>query len=192
MPWLYGPCSYFALGWSPPRDQLRQVPPRADRTRLRRLSLILSPIPRVTLRRALVAALKADPNVTAIVGNAIYPLRLPQKPATNAQTSALPAVRYEVTSIDRQTDLSGTACLASARVRLVALSLAMADCEELAEAFRSLLQAMRGHLVDNFWVLEIQPDDEADSDEDPPDGSDDATFMISVAYVIRFQEFPPR
>jgi hypothetical protein len=133
-------------------------------------------------RAALVARLNADPNLSALVADRIYPQAIPQSNA------AYPAVGFRVPDNDRDHHLDGVAGVASARVELWAESPVYSECDAVAEALRRLFDGFVGVLGGDVTVTETTSAGEGDDYFEPADGSDAGTHQIALEYLFRYRE----
>lgn len=141
----------------------------------------------VSLRLALVAALKADPAVVAIVGDRVFPGIVPQ-------TVSLPAIAYQVVSLarNRPRDLAGRNLIPSARIQISALSRSLSECEAAIEAVRQAIDAFRGDLGGaGLTVVDTIAIDERDLHEDVGDATARPIFRTVADYLVRFREPRP-
>lgn len=138
------------------------------------------------IRRAVDAALRAEPAVAAVVGAAITPVSRRQKQNP-------PALTYQLAANTRQYTLSGPLGKSVARFQFVCYSKTALDGEAVADAIRNLLDGfstprgsgLLGGLADVDWAAH---QGEADARETAADGSDLGTFETAVEFLIRYRE----
>lgn len=143
----------------------------------------LSPAASVTiaggnLKQVLVARLKAEPALTAIIGQRIYPSAIPQG-------VALPALAYRVERSEHETDLAGSAGLVWVQVRFEILSPRVNDCEDVKEVLRNLFIGYSGPLG-SIEVLAVKFQREQDQYHFPIPGSGD-TGTHAKQFDFRFK-----
>jgi hypothetical protein len=137
------------------------------------------------LEPAIVAALKGSPDLAAICGNRIYPSRIPQLPYPS-----LPAMAYQISTVDRVTHLRGAAGLRRVAVELECRSLIKEDNRDAREVIRLLFQGFIGTLG-NLRVKFVTLDDESDEYEQPTPGSDDGTYTKTFTFTFVVRESIP-
>jgi hypothetical protein len=137
------------------------------------------------LEPAIVAALKGSPELAAICGNRIYPSRIPQLPYPS-----LPALAYQIATIDRVMHLRGAAGLRRVAVEFECRSLIKEDNRDAREVIRLLFQGFIGTLG-NLRVKFVTLDDESDEYEQPTPGSDDGTYTKTFTFTFVVREVKP-
>lgn len=142
------------------------------------------------IRRALIATLKADPGVSALVGARVYPLYVPQSEGLGL------ALTVQVLGVTRPTTLAGASGLAVASVQFTAHSRNLIENEGLVEAVRQAVQGLRGTTftaeTGDLTFLNVNPAGERDLLDRGHDGKDAPTFLTSVDYSLRYTEPKPR
>lgn len=131
----------------------------------------------MSLEEGLVAHLKADSAVAALVGTRIYHEKLPQKPT-------YPALAYARTSTERQMTLSGPSSLTQVRIALDAWTHSSAEMKSLAAAVRSAVSGVTGNLG-GVSIQHCTYESEADLSEFEGDRSD---RRVSFELVIWLNE----
>ena len=96
----------------------------------------VTPVPPPILKQAIVAALLAETNLTAILGSNVFPVVIPE--STNLANSA--ALTYKFISSLHATKLVGAAGMQSVRVRFRVSSFTHIDVETIKEIVRNLMQ----------------------------------------------------
>jgi hypothetical protein len=133
---------------------------------------------------ALVARLKADTQLAAIVGTRIYPLVIPQKGAT-------PALVYAIPNTDRARNLAGAAGVATARVLIDARASSYATVKALQEILRQY-DGFAGTLAGNVVVLNTVMADQTDEFEWPAGtGTDQGTHHLTLEFRFKYRESIP-
>jgi hypothetical protein len=133
---------------------------------------------------ALVARLKADTALSAIVGARIYPLVIPQK-------GSLPCLVYAIPSTDRARNLRGAAGIATARVLIDARATSYAVVKSLQEVLRQY-DGFSGTLAGNLIVLNTRMDDQGDEYEWPAStGTDVGTHHLTLTFHFKYRESLP-
>lgn len=123
---------------------------------------------------ALFSFLVADTDLTALVGQRIYPLLLPQQPTT-------PAISYQRISTTPLYALNGNQQLTKVRIQFDIFGATLADAKSVAEALHSRLDAYRG-LMGSVQVGSVFRASEMDL-YDPSVES----FRVSTDYLIVFE-----
>lgn len=147
------------------------------------LNLVPPTQPALSFRKSLVAALMADPGVSAVAGDRVFPVRVPQ-------VGSLPCVLWKVDAIDRREDLERPTGTAEASVRVAAGSANYLQCDALAGALRTLFDGFAGVLggTGGVTVLSTVSDGEADAYDPPADNSDRGSFWIVLHYRFLHRE----
>lgn len=102
----------------------------------------------VTPRQAVYAHLKADPDITALVGSRIYH----QTPPLDATYPLI--VINTISNVDRR-DLSAVfAC--DTRIQITAMAATLKEAESIAMAVRRSLEGFQGNMADALPVLECR------------------------------------
>jgi hypothetical protein len=137
-----------------------------------------------TFESALVARLKANPAITAIVGTRIYPLAIPQK-------GQLPALVYAIPSTDRVRNLAGAAGVAVARVLIDARATTYATVKALQELLRQY-DGFDGVLAGDVVVMNTRMEDQGDEFEWPGGtGTDQGTHHLTLTFNFKYRESLP-
>lgn len=139
------------------------------------------------LRESIIAALKADPGVAALVGARVEPLVVDQ-------SSRFPAIAVQVISIDRPRHLAGPNNIVAARVQIAAVSKLLSDTAFTAEAVRQALDGFSGALgtgVNVVTVVETVLLAERDLPDDAADGTGKPYLRTVCEYLIRYREPAP-
>lgn len=106
----------------------------------------------MNIQTALYAWLTAQAGVSALVGDRLYPLRLPQK-------CAYPAIRYERDNTDRSTDHDGQGDLLTTDLQLDSVATTLAAAVNVADAVRSALLNYSGAMGDlHVYRVELVAD----------------------------------
>lgn len=134
------------------------------------------------LEQALAAFLKINTQVTAIVGERIYPIAAPQ-------TAALPHLTYAMISGGGVHHLGGYSGISMARIRIKAQSRRLRDCTRLREVVRQL-DGFTG-LFGPVKVLFCRFEDIEDDYLEPPEGSDVGTYERKFDLRFRYREPVP-
>jgi len=132
----------------------------------------------MSVEEGLVAELRDDAGVTAIVGTRIYPEAIPQKDGT------MPAIVYQRLISLRDRELAGTTDLINVRVRVDCWDTSYSGCKALADAVRLALNDERVALG-SFVVQDVFLDTEGDLSEFDGDDSD---YRVSQEYEISYVE----
>ena len=143
------------------------------------------PLP-ATIRRAVVAALKADTTVASIVGVKVFPL-------TQIQLAAPPALVYDLQSDVPGQCLSGPDGTSQARFDFTCLSRSLDDDEALADAVRNVFDGITNVTLSgsSCFVLEAYKLDEDDEYVPPIDGTPKGTIQTPVSVMIRYRKPKP-
>jgi hypothetical protein len=135
------------------------------------------------LGEALQELLAADPDITEIVADRIYPRKGPQG-------DPFPLITYQVVSKRRLQGLEGRAGLTSARVRIIAWALSYRECDGLAK-----LIAREGGPLDQQKVsaggLSFQGillDEEAEVFDQELPAEDGVVYGIAADFAAWFEE----
>jgi Protein of unknown function (DUF3168) len=138
-------------------------------------------IARATLRRGLLAHLRADSTIAATVAGRIYFGRLPQRWQP-------PSLTYRVASDERGRDLDGPDGTSLARVLVECWARDQGECEDLAAAVVACLE--RAHDAGDLggvpcrWAHQQQAEDQ----EEPEGmGSDATRCRIPVEFEISYE-----
>lgn len=170
--------SYTPPGYAPPG----YVPP----------SLVASPGTRPppysgNLRRAIYAALLADPRVQFLVDSRIAPAQGQGRSVKLPAGLTPPAVTFRVISNVPGRVLGGPSGIAMARVQVDSWSLDLGQCETMNEVLREVVTGFRGSLQDiavtGAWKL-----DEYDHAEEPAADGDRPLLRISTDYRLMYRE----
>lgn len=138
------------------------------------------------IRRAVLAALAADANVSTMVGARVYPIN-------NPAPSTLPALAYEMVSDTPGYVLAGADGTSRAAFRFTAVTKTLADGESLAEAVRLLFDDYTGTLSvagggSSVTVIETWRDDEDDAPVEASDGTGRPYYLTVTQYVFRYRK----
>jgi Protein of unknown function (DUF3168) len=139
-----------------------------------------------TFRQALFSKLTSIPEVTALVGGAIYPGAIPE---THSLARDGPALTYTITSYPRGHVLTGSDGTATATVQLSAWAYQESAADAVALAVWNALDGVpinpwgTGYL----WIMSVVHKDEEDLPEPPKAGRDQSTYQIASTYEIRHQ-----
>ncbi len=110
------------------------------------------------IRRAIVNHLKATPGVTALVGQRIYPLEIPQ------DLKESPAVSVALARAERSHSKEGPTRLVNAEIFIVCWSRRVLECEDAQNAIRRELDGFRG-TMEGLMIRNIRSGTERDMDE---------------------------
>jgi hypothetical protein len=135
------------------------------------------------LRESLVALLKGDPGVSAVVGTKVFPNEAPQGVTG-------PRLLYHVESLERRRGLAGRNGTAVASAQIAAGSKNASECAALAKAVRNLLDGFTGAMGSpaGVIVLETAGGDENDGYDQDAAGSDRGTHWTVLDYQFLFRE----
>lgn len=117
-----------------------------------------------------------DSGVSGIVGDRVYPLRLPQG-------FTLPAISYQRISGDRAKDLQGSTGHTSPRIQIDCWTKKYSDLKNLAEKVRLSLDRFTGNLGGGQYVQHVSLEGETENFED-----DTEIQRISLDFYISFNE----
>lgn len=134
---------------------------------------------------ALVARLLANPALTGLIGDRLYPVATPQK--TPRGTARL---LYAVTANERPRCLSGAVGLATARVHFDARSPRYTDCKSIQEILRQY-DGFRGVLAGEIKVQFSQLETHGDEYEWPDNASDQGMQHLSLTFYFKYREPRP-
>lgn len=138
-----------------------------------------------TFRAALTSKLGSIPELTAIVGSAIYPSALPE---THDLSRDGPAVTYTITAGPRGHVLGGADGTATAHVELSSWSYLESQADAIALAIWNALDGIPGKWGNGTCViLAVAHDDEIDLAEPPKAGSDQWVYRMSSPYIVRYR-----
>jgi hypothetical protein len=137
----------------------------------------------MSVKGGLVAHLKADAGVAAIVGTKVYPIPLPQ--GKNP-----PYLLYQRKDTEHVRDLSGASGLRRAEFQLDAYSTDSAQVETLAEAVRSSLDNWSGTWAGTV-VKHVMVDRMADDVAADTDGGEDVLHRIIIDIIVWHVESTP-
>jgi hypothetical protein len=133
---------------------------------------------------ALVARLKADTALSAIVGARIYPDAIPQK-------GSLPCLVYAIPSTARARNLRGAAGIATARVLIDARAKTYAVLNSIQEVLRQY-DGFSGTLAGDVVVENTRMDDRGDEYEWPGGtGTDQGTYHMVLTFYFKYRESLP-
>lgn len=150
---------------------------------------VAPPITRAALREAVVAHLKADAGVAALVGARVYPLVVP-----SSASSVFPAIAVQVINVERPRQLNGPRSITNATVQIAAVSKLVSDTAAAAEAVRQALDGLIGLLGAGGSTIHVV-ETVLTAERDLPDDASDATgkpYVRTIAdYLIRYREPRP-
>lgn len=131
------------------------------------------------VREALVSLLSADPGVAALVGDRIFPERLPQG-------QALPAITYAVIDDRERVNLSGPRGHTTTRVQVDALAATGKLATATDKAVRDALHGFAGTVGTVVFTscLRKSQNDAADADGD---GTGGRLARVSADYTLRYR-----
>jgi Protein of unknown function (DUF3168) len=138
----------------------------------------------VSLRSAVVAALKANPRVSALIGARIFPGIVPQ-------SQPKPALTVRLLSDVPGYNLSGSDGTSTARVEFTAVSKLLRDDASLADAIRNAFNWLSNTTLGGLPILLCFLDPEADDFTDPGDGTGRADIRTQITYLIRYRRPAP-
>lgn len=132
----------------------------------------------------LVAMLKADPAITAVVAGRVFP----EHPPASAGSDA--SLCYQVWS-ERRTDyLNGPTGWPVARIRFTARSLYVADCNAIRNRLRNWFDGYSGNIGD-VYVNRSRFFNVHDIYHDPLPGADKGTVIRYIDIKFQFREARP-
>jgi hypothetical protein len=131
----------------------------------------------MNLREGVVAHLKADPGVAALVGPRVYHETKPQSPT-------YPAICYAKSSVERYMTLAGPSSLVKARVAVEVWARTSADMIAVGDAVKDALDGVTGSLG-GLSIQFCEYDSEADLSEFEGDRAD---RHLSLEFVITYNE----
>ncbi len=136
------------------------------------------------IREALRNFLAADVAVSALVGDRIWPNKLPQ------DESDYPQITLLKVSNPRVRNLSGPDGLSSPRIQIDCWGLTAESAKDVAEAVRKPLDGYRGPMggTGGVNVQSITFEDERDAFNAPIDDSDIGTHQVSHDLIIWWDE----
>lgn len=91
----------------------------------------------MVVEEGLVTYLLAQPTITGVIGQRLYPIHIPQNPT-------LPAIAYQRISTPRTYSHQGFSNRARPRIQLTLFALSYSACKDLAEKLRAVLAGYRG------------------------------------------------
>lgn len=112
------------------------------------------------IEASLAQYLTEHPGMSTVVGDRIYPRRLPQEPE-------LPAITYSLISNVRRRDLADVAYY-QARVQFSCWGSAYGDTKRMADALADAMEGFTGQLY-GLYVLKAEIDNENDEGEEELD-----------------------
>lgn len=132
----------------------------------------------MTIEEAIQAHLLATPNVAALVGVRVYPVKMPQRPT-------YPAVVYNRISGPREHSQDGSSGLAHPRFQLDCFAATYAGAKDLASKVRLALDGFRGSMggVSGVDVNAVFIEDDRDDYDD-----DIHVYWVSLDAVVWHNE----
>lgn len=131
------------------------------------------------IKKAIHSMLSAAPSVTAIVGDRIYPRRLPQR-------CTFPAIEIDPVGETFGHHMGGEQKLTQARIELHCLAEGPWDAEDLADRVRSAVNAKRG-LYGSLYIDSCFVEDRTSEDwlkrEGGEEWIDEETLALEVNYL---------
>jgi len=127
------------------------------------------------LEEALVTLLLADVGFTAVCGERLFPVVIPQD-------VALPSVAYQRISGAREYALDGRSGLARPRIQFTCVGNRYSDARNAANALREVLSGYRG-TVDGVWIQAAFLENEDDAFTD-----DSGLYSVQQDYFIWYRE----
>lgn len=138
----------------------------------------------MSIKAAMTTYLEAHSGITAVCGQRVFPVALPQSSARPALTfRRMPKSGHD----QRLTSASGTSL---ATFRLMAWGDSYKSADTLGEAMRQAMQGFSG-TWDTTRVDAVILVDDFDDFVDPKDGSDRGYFAVIHDYQIRYAESIP-
>ncbi len=134
----------------------------------------------LTLPEAIVAAIRADPTLTSLMGGRIYPGHLPE-----AVSPVYPAVEFRVVSRGRNHRLNGSDGTVDARVEFAAYSTLYLEVEAIVTALFNLFDGLTNASLSGVRILFALAEDDLEDFEDGDDGSDAGTFTDTITILFR-------
>lgn len=139
-------------------------------------------MPTDTIREAIIQAVLADTDISAIVGTKAFYLAVPEG-------DNLPALIHEIKAVDRAHTLKGLSGAAMATARIGCASRDQSDCQAISIALKALFDpGTFPKALDGLLIWESTYLDEQDIYFDPTDDSGAGTFMIVVDYDFHYRE----
>jgi hypothetical protein len=141
------------------------------------------------IRRAIVAALKADPGVSALAGGRVFPLFVPE-------SESRPSLCYQLVEDVTERQLDGANGVSRAVFELASVTRTLADGEALAEAVRLAIDGLTANFpvagTTGLVVLETTLLGEEDrSAVDAADGSARPFLATVFTYALRYRRPAP-
>ncbi|HJV92175.1 MAG TPA: DUF3168 domain-containing protein [Azonexus sp.] len=124
---------------------------------------------------AIVQLLAAAP-VAALIGDRVYPVRLPPEPV-------LPAVAYQVIGEDRAKAPRSRPGLVKSMVQLSVIGADYDEAHAVAAAIRAAIDRQRG----TFASIDVRDVLDAGSHDDP---GDDSPQLVAMTWHIHWKEAP--
>ncbi|GAC1475647.1 MAG: hypothetical protein NVSMB9_28540 [Isosphaeraceae bacterium] len=137
-------------------------------------------------RQGLVATLAARAAISSVVGNRIYPLKVPE-----STTPLTPALTYQIIANPRDHHLDGANGITRARVQISAVTRTFAETAALTLAVRNCFDGWYGTLAGGVKVIETLLLNESELYEEPVDASDLGTYRTVLDIVFRYRESLP-
>jgi len=137
----------------------------------------------MSIKGGMVAHLKADAGVAAIVGTKVYPVPIPQG-------QSAPYLLYQRYDTDHIRDLSGPSGLRRTSFQLDAYSESPAEAEALSESVRLSLDGWRG-TWSGIRVTSVILEKITDAFINDPDGGEDVLYRVSIDIIVWHAESIP-
>jgi hypothetical protein len=140
--------------------------------------------PSLSFRETLVAKLASIPELTALVGTAIYPGAIPE---THDLGSDGPVLTYRISSYPHGKVLAGSDGTASPRVQFDAWSADFALADAITKAIRDAIfrRPVNPWTPGGVEIMSVSKDDEFDIAEPPKAATDQWTYRVMSTYQIK-------
>jgi hypothetical protein len=140
-----------------------------------------------SIGEALLQLLLATPELTALVGDRIYPGEVPQKP--ERPNPLYPCIVYHEISGDSLKHLSGVTGFADSRLQFDCHGLRSHEASQVRQVLRLKLQPYRG-MAGPLFISNVEVDTGGRRDEyvPPIDGSDDGRYIKQIDFMVQHSE----
>jgi hypothetical protein len=138
----------------------------------------------ISFRETLVAKLGSIPELTALVGTAIYPGAIPE---THDLGSDGPVLTYRISSYPHGKVLAGSDGTASPRVQFDAWSVDFGLADAITKAIRDAIfkRPVNPWTPGGVEIMSVSKDDEFDIAEPPKAATDQWTYRVMSTYQIK-------
>lgn len=140
-----------------------------------------------SIGEALLQLLLGTPELTALVGDRIYPGEIPQKaPLPNPM---YPCIVYHEITGDSLKHLSGITGFAESRLQFDCHGLRSHEAREVRQVLRLKLQAFRG-MAGPLFIANVEVDTGGRRDEyvPPIDGTDQGRYIKQIDFMVSHSE----